>query len=62
MKKFRVRGTYEMCFYLDVDMVVEADDKEEALEAAQDRVSAGQAYDQDCRWVGDSPVVSMEGT
>ena len=58
MPKFSVRGTYEMTFFVDVVRDIEADTEEEAIEYVQDSISAGQAYDQECRWLDSGPRVT----
>jgi len=58
--KYRVQGTYEMKFFVEVNEVVEAEDPNEAMMDVQDGISAGQAYDQECEWVNSGPVVTEE--
>lgn len=51
MSKFRVKGIYKMTFLVDVDQVVSADNKDDAVEEVQDSITAEEAYDQLCDWV-----------
>jgi len=56
MLKFRVRGVYEMRYFIEVDEEIEADSTEEALEEAANRASIADAYDQENHWsVCDQP-------
>ena len=57
MKRYRVKGIYQMTFFVKVDEVVEADSEEEAVEKVQADLSAGQAYDQECIWYDAGPEV-----
>lgn len=58
MTMYRVKGIYEMKFFVDVNELVQAADEEEAIEKVMDGISAGQAYDQECTWVDAGPTVT----
>jgi len=57
MKRYHVRGVYQMTYFVEVDDVVEADSEAEAIEKVQDDLSAGQAYDEECVWYDAGPEV-----
>jgi hypothetical protein len=57
MVMYRVKGIYEMKFFVDVNELVQAGSEEEAVEKVMDGISAGQAYDQECKWVDAGPDV-----
>lgn len=56
--RYRVRGIYEMTYFVNVDMVVDAEDEVEAIEQVQDTVTAGSAFDQTCKWC-EGPVITQ---
>lgn len=61
MKRYRVRGVYQMTFFVEADDVVEADNEEEAIEKVRADLSAWQAYDQECIWYDAGPEVFTLG-
>lgn len=54
---FRVRGIYEMTFFVEVDEEIEAYTAHDAVLAVEDGMSAARAYDQTCKWADCCPEV-----
>ena len=61
MKPFHVKGPYSMTFHLDVDETVMAANETEAVMLVTEGLSPGAGHISDCKWEGDSPVVTGEG-
>jgi hypothetical protein len=55
--KYKVKGIYEMTFFVEVDEIVEAETEADAMVEVEDQISAGQAYDQWCQWLNEEPDI-----
>lgn len=58
--KFRVKGVYQMAFFLDVDQTVEAGCEDDARALVEEQANVADHYNQECTWLEDGPEVVPE--
>jgi len=51
MRKFKVKGTCEISYLVDVEKEAWAENEEEALEIVQEVISTDHHYGDRCRWM-----------